>query len=555
MLMEPEEAIEAVYKVVGRSIAMRVLQDSSMVELGDLHGRLIAEPIKARIPLPPTVRSTLDGFAVSTASLAGASKGNPISLRISGYSRIGDSRALEIRLGECIQVDTGATIPRGADAVVPLEDVVVDGGYAVLTYTPQPGSGLALPASDVAREDLIAPRGARGYPDLVAALASQGFRFIRASRRVRVAIFSSGDELLEPGSQYRVGGVYDSNRYYLKSVLRALGYDVVDLGIVVDDLNLVTETLYKALELADVVITSGGTSVGLRDYIYRILDSRGNVIVRGLRVKPGKPTIVGLLEGALVVGIPGNPRATVNITWNFLIPLLDRLGLPAMLKEPVVEEAILATPVALDRRRKLSLPLATIRSRRGLVAFPVAVESYTISSLPKADSRAELERGLAVDAGTIVKVVNYRYSEPTLLALTDTRLLDLGVFDLRVVTSVVGDASRLINMVEGAEVKILVSSTQLGEAKPPGRVIWSSNRKIVKIGVPGCRRVVVFKPYAKLHPGGLIVDRVDSALTLLDQGYVECSVIPNDYVRGDHRIVEELGSEDVLLADLTSSPP
>ena len=91
--------------------------------------------------------------------------------------------------------------------------------------------------------------------------------------------------------------------------------------------------------------------------------------------------------------------------------------------------------------------------------------------------------------------------------------------------------------------------------KPPRRVIWSSNRKIVKIGVPGCRRVVVFKPYAKLHPGGLIVDRVDSALTLLDQGYVACSVIPNDYVRGDHRVVEELGSEDVLLADLTSSPP
>jgi len=226
-----------------------------------------------------------------------------------------------------------------------------------------------------------------------------------------------------------------------------------------------------------------------------------------------------------------------------------------MLREPAVGEAVLAVPVALDRRRRLSLPLATIRSRRGLVAFPVATESYMISSLPKADSRAELERGLTVDAGTIVRVVSYRYSEPTLVALTDTMLLDLGAFDSRVVTTVVEDAGPLVNMVEGAEVKILVSSTQLGEARPPGRVVWSSSRGIVKIGVPGCRRVAVFKPYVKLHPGGLVVDRVETALALLDQGYVECTVIPDDYIRGDHRVLEELGSEDVLLVDLTSSPP
>jgi molybdenum cofactor synthesis domain-containing protein len=550
-LLEPGEAIEAVYAVFGRSVAERVLRESSMVELGDLHGRLIAEPVKARIPLPPTVRSTLDGFAVSASSLAGASNSNPVALRISGYSRIGDSRVLDLGYGECIQVDTGAIIPRGADAVIPLEDVVVDGGYALFTYTPQPGSGLALPASDVAPGDLIAPRGARGYPDLVAALASQGFRFVKASRRVRVAVFSSGDELLEPGSQYRVGGVYESNRYYLKNVLGVLGYDVVDLGIVPDDFNLVRETLYKASELADIVITSGGTSVGLKDYIYRILDSEGSVVVRGLRVKPGKPTIVGLLKGTPVVGIPGNPRATVNITWNFLIPLLDRLGLPALLKDPIVGEAMLATPVTLDRRRRLSLPLATVRSKKGLIAFPVAVESYMISSLPKADSKAELEGGLEVDAGSFIRVLSYRFPEQTLIALTDTRLLDLGVFESRVVTSIVEDAVPVIEMLEGSKVKILLSSIQLGGGVGlPGKVLWSSKRKIVKIGTTSCRRVAVFKPYTKLHTGGLVVDRAETALTLLNQGYTQCSVIPEDYARDSHTVVEELGLEDVLLVDM-----
>ncbi len=549
--MEPEEAIEVVYNVIGLSIVEKVLREATLVGLEDLYGRLLAEPVRARIPLPSTVRSTLDGFAVSTSDLVDASNVNPVRLRIAGYSRIGDSRILELRSGECIYVDTGAIIPRGADAVVPVEDVIVDGDYAVFTYRPQPGSGLALPASDVASGDLIAPRGARAYPELIAALASQGYRFVRASRRVKVAVFSSGDELLEPGSQYRSGGVYESNRYYISSVFRVLGYDVEDLGITVDDINSVRETLYKATRVADIVVTSGGTSVGLRDYIYRILDSEGKVIVRGLRIKPGKPTIVGLLDGTLVVGIPGNPRAVVNVTWSFLIPLLDRLGLPAILREPLVREAVLATSIVLDRRRRLNLPLATIESSGNIIAVPVAVESYMISSLPLADSRVELERGSIANAGDRIKVLNYRCPESTLLALTDTKLIDLGAFNSRVVTYVVENASFLIKMLRGARVKVLLTSTQLGERiELPQGVKWSSKRRIIKIGSSNCRRTAVFKPYVKLHREGIVVDRAETAVILLDQGYVDCAVLPEDYAPPSRDVVEVLGLEDIILVDL-----
>jgi molybdenum cofactor synthesis domain-containing protein len=550
-LLEPEEAVETVYGVVGHSIAERVLEEVYTVELGDLHGRLLAEPVRALTPLPPTVRSTLDGFAVSTLDLVGASTDNPVRLKVVGYSGIGDSRILDISGGECVQVDTGAIVPRGADAVVPVEDVVVDGGYVVFTYKPQPGSGLALPASDVASGDLIAPRGARAYPDLVAALASQGYRFVRASRRVRVAIFSSGSELLEPGDSYRAGGVYDSNRYYIASVLRLLGYDIVDLGIVPDDLDAVRETLYRAAETADIVIASGGTSVGSKDYVHRVLESEGRVVVRGLRIKPGKPTIAGLLGGALTIGIPGNPRAAVNVTRSFLIPLLDKLGLPALLREPLAGEAVLATDVSLDRRRRLSLPLATVESERGLIAIPVATESYMISSLPLADSKAELEKGVIAYAGTRVRILNYRYPERTLLALTDTRLLDLGTLDSRVVTLVVEDAEPVVGMLRGARVKILLSTIQLGGSLERHlEVEWSSRRRIVKVGSPNCRRVSIFKPYTRLHRGGIVVSRAETAVILLNQGYVDCSIIPEDYAPQGVGVVEELGSEEVVLASL-----
>ncbi len=553
-LLEPEEAIEIVYKFIGMDIVERVLQESYFVELRELYGRLIAEPLKALMPSPSTVRSTLDGFAVSTFDLINASNNNPVMLKISGYSRVGDSRITELKGGECIQVDTGAIVPRGADAVIPLEDVVVNGDYVVFTYTPQQGDGLALPASDLASGDLIAPRGARGYPDLIAALASQGYRFIKASRRVKVAVFSSGYELLEPGSHYRIGGVYDSNRYYLISIFKALGYEVEDLGIVADDLSSVRETFYKASELADIIVTSGGTSVGLRDHIYRVLESEGKVIVRGLRIKPGKPTIVGLLNGVLVIGLPGNPRATVNIAFNFMIPLLDKLGLPALLREPIVREAILATPVSLDRRRRLNLPLATVESRRGLIAFPVATESYMISGLPRADSRAELERGYVMDSGSVIKISNYRYPEQTLLALTDTKLLDLGAFNLRVVTSIVDDASFIVEALRGSRVKIILSSMQLNEeVKLQEEVEWSSKRRIVKIGERNCRRSAIFKPYSRLHKGGFIANRAETALILLNQGYVDCSIIPEDYVIEGLEVVEELGLESVILADMSKS--
>lgn len=549
-LLEPSEAVEVVYRRVGRGIAERVLEETSVVDIRDLYGRLVAEPIKASIPLPPTPRSTLDGYAVSVADLLGASNSNPVRLRISGYSRIGDSRVLDLKPGECVQVDTGAVIPRGADAVVPLEDVVVEDGYAIFTYTPQVGGGLALPASDVASGDVIVHRGARGYPEVVVALASQGYRFVRASRRVRVAVLSIGDELLEPGLEYRGGAVYDSNRFYLSSIMRILGYDVLDLGLAPDDPGVIRDTLHKATEQADIIITSGGTSVGVHDHVYRILESEGLVMVRGLRVKPGKPTIVGLLNSRLVVGMPGNPRAVANITWSFLIPLLDRLGLPAYLREPTVKEVTLASMVKLDRRRRLSLPLALVESSKGALGFPVAVESYMIASLPKADSRSELEKGDFVDAGTIVKAVNYRYPEPTVIALTDTRLLDLSTLNSRIIVSIVDDARPLIDKLGDVNAKLLVSSTQLGNSKPPGYLEWSSTRGIVKVGRGSCVKVAVFKPYIKLHPSGLTVDRAETAVILLNQGYVDCAVIPEDYVGAGHRVLDVLGSEEVFLAKL-----
>ncbi|MFN4046556.1 MAG: molybdopterin molybdotransferase MoeA, partial [Acidilobaceae archaeon] len=320
----PEEAIDRVRGTVGYTIVERLLEETLEVDVRDLAGRLIAEPLKAPISLPPTLKSTLDGYAVRVGL---HSSGPPLRLRLKGRSRIGGDVEASIGFGECFYVDTGARVPIGANAVIPVEDCERDGDHVIARRIPKVGEGLAMPASDIAEGDIVVYRGSKAYPEVAAALASLGYRRVKASRRVRVAVLAVGSELVEPGEPLKPGDVYESSRSYVISRFKLEGYDVIDMGIVGDDLDYVAEALQKAAGAADIVVTCGGTSMGVEDYTYKVIESRGSIVVRGLKVKPGKPTKVGVLGGSLVIALSGNPRAAVNVTESFIIPLLDRLGL------------------------------------------------------------------------------------------------------------------------------------------------------------------------------------------------------------------------------------
>lgn len=544
-LLYPEEAIERVRGAVGHTIVERLLGETMEVDVRDLTGRLIAEPLKAPISLPPTLKSTLDGYAVRVEPHP---SGPPLRFMVKGYSRIGRDVEASIGFGECFYVDTGARVPVGANAVIPVEDCERRGDYVIARKAPRIGEGLAMPASDIAEGDLVVYRGSRAYPEVAAALASLGYRRVKASRRVRVAVLAVGSELVEPGEPLKPGDVYESSRSYVISRFKLEGYDVVDMGIVRDDFDSVAEALHKAAEAADIVVACGGTSMGAEDYTYKVIESRGSIVVRGLKVKPGKPTKVGVLGGSLVIALSGNPRAAVNVTESFIIPLLDTLGLPLTSRRYDVVDARLAASVKLDPKRRLKMPAALVRGKGGFLAFPVAVESYMIASLPKADSETELEGLEEAPKGYNVRLRVYRSPEPTIVSLIDTKLIDFGKTGLRVVNLTSDDTSEILGELENSGVLAVFSSLQVGD--PVGEVLEEVTRRVVIASKGGgCRRVAVYKPYSGLEAFGegvetVAVNRAETARILLKQSYVDCAVIPEeyavDYPRLEFKVVERV---------------
>ncbi len=550
ILLYPEEAIEKVREALGHAMVERILGEVREVDVRDLTGRLIGEPLKAPMSLPPTLKSTLDGYAVRVGP---HTPGSPLRFRVKGYSRIGLDVEASIGFGECFYVDTGARVPIGANAIIPVEDSEKYGDYVIARRAPKIGEGLAMPASDIAEGDLVVHRGSKAYPEVAAALASLGYRRVKASRRVKVAVLAVGRELVEPGEPLRPGDVYESSRSYVISRFKLEGYDVIDMGIVGDGFEPLAEALYKAAEAADIVVTCGGTSVGAEDYTYKVIESRGSIVVRGLKVKPGKPTKVGILGGSLIIALSGNPRAAVNVTESFIIPLLDKLGLPSTPRGYEVVEARLAAPVKLDPKRRLKMPAALVRGKGGFLAVPVAVESYMIASLPKADSETELEGLEEAPRGYTVKLRIYRSPDPTIVSLIDTKLIDFGKTGSRVVSLTTDNPLEILRELENSGVLAVFSSLQVGG--PVGEVLEEATRRVVIASKGGdCRRTAVYKPYIKLEAfeesvETITVNRAETARILLRQNYVDCAVIPEDYAVDGLKLEPKLG-ERIFLARL-----
>lgn len=541
-LLEPAQAVERVRRAVGRRIVESLLRDPERVPLSALHGRLLAEDVRAPMPLPPLPRSTLDGYAVSLLDLAHASPQRPMTLRLAFRQAIGEGIPPRIGRGECAYVDTGSIVPPGAEAVVPLESVEVVGDLVTIREPPSLGDGMALPATDVSSGDVVLHRSSRITPVSVASLASLGVDKVLASRKPKVAVFSIGRELLEPGSPIAAGKTYDANRHYIASLMSSLGYEVADLGIVEDTEQDVERALGRA-KGSDVVIASGSTSLGTGDVLPKVLASMGQVLVRGLRVKPGKPTIVSTVGWSLVIGLPGNPRAAVNVMNSFVMGLLDSLGLPAAAEERSVE-VLLGTNVRLDPRRRLYLPLATIKTGEGLLGYPVAVESYSIASLPKANAHSSVESGKLLEAFSKLKALQVQAPEESIVSLVDTRLIDLSQYGNKIIYPGGKERFRTVTVLRGSG-NLLVSSSRAGYV---GEVLKEVERRILLVSKGECRLAAVYDVYSELYEGRKVeVSRVETAEILYKLSYVDCAVLPEEYSPQEG---VTLGREKVYLARL-----
>ena len=299
-----------------------VVAGTETVPLGLADGRIAAEDVFAGHDLPPFANAAVDGYAVRFADLeAGTETVLPVSGRLAAGAAAG-----ELAVGTAIRIFTGAPMPPGADTVFMQEDVRREGDRVVLPAGLKRGANARPAGEDLAAGGLAIPAGRRLRPQDLALAAATGHAQIAVRRRLRVAVFSTGDELTEPGAPLRPGAIHDSNRVLLVTLLTRLGVAVDDLGILRDDPVTLPARLAEAARDHDLILTSGGVSTGEEDHVKTAVDASGQLMLWRLAIKPGRPVAVGLVAGTPFVGLPGNPVA-VYITLLFVVrPLLARLG-------------------------------------------------------------------------------------------------------------------------------------------------------------------------------------------------------------------------------------
>ncbi|RLG83986.1 MAG: molybdopterin biosynthesis protein, partial [Thermoprotei archaeon] len=224
------------------------------VGLNEALSKVLAEDVKAPINTPPYPRSLVDGYVVNYLDVKEASEDRPVKLKVKGRVRVGDYPDITLRRGESVEIDTGAVIPEGGNAVVPVEETKCIGDYVLIYRSVGYGENIAWPGSDVCTGELVATRGTLITPELIGVLASLGISKVKVFWRPKVCVISTGNELVEPGSELVKGKVYDVNTYVLTSKLRSLGYECVSLGVVPDNEDELRKVVGKAIDLCDVVV-------------------------------------------------------------------------------------------------------------------------------------------------------------------------------------------------------------------------------------------------------------------------------------------------------------
>jgi molybdopterin molybdotransferase len=308
---------------------------SERVAIRSALGRILAEPIISSINVPPYANSAMDGYAVRSADLPAQGEQ---SLKVIGSSFAGEPFRGEIKTGECVRIMTGAKIPDGADCVIMQEHTQRNDNNITIGSGHCAGQNLRHPGEDMRIGSEVLRSGQRIGPAEIGLMASLGIAEVTVKRQLRVAFFSTGDELRGVGEILAEGQIYDSNRYTLFGMLQELGVSLIDMGVIRDDQTAVEQAFMHAASIADVVITSGGVSVGEADYVKLTLDKLGQVGFWRIAMKPGKPLAFGKVGTAVFFGLPGNPVSVMATFYLFALPALRHMmGQPY--QQPLVYRA------------------------------------------------------------------------------------------------------------------------------------------------------------------------------------------------------------------------
>lgn len=298
-------------------------------------GRVLAADIHSPCHVPNHNNSAMDGYAFNADDMANPGE---TSLTIIGTAFAGKAYEGSIKKGQCVRIMTGAIMPEGADTVVVQERVTVEGDNMRFTDGPKRGMNMRYAGEDLKQGQIVLPNGHLMRAADLGLIASLGVGEVKVYRKLRVAFFSTGDELASVGQALQVGQVYDSNRYTLYGMLTRLGVEVIDMGVVRDEPELLEQALIEASSSADVILTSGGVSVGEADFMKQLLEKLGQVVFWKIAMKPGRPLAYGKVGNAHYFGLPGNPVSVMVTFYQFVREaLLVLMGQPAPTPSPLLK--------------------------------------------------------------------------------------------------------------------------------------------------------------------------------------------------------------------------
>jgi molybdenum cofactor synthesis domain-containing protein len=373
-------------RLLSREVAMEIIRENirrvdrvERVPLDKAAGRVLAEDLAAGFDVPSFDRSAMDGYAVRAEDTYGSSTFSPKRLKLIGELHAVDQLDGEVGPGECVQVATGSPVPRGSDAIVMVEYTKLNGDEVKVQSPVYPGANISSRGEDMKEGETVVKGGEWLSPGKVGAIAAQGVESVKVYNRPSVAIVSTGSEVRPIRAKLEPGQIFDINSYTLSAVVSANGCIPRQLGIVSDDYASIEKVLREAVG-CDIVVFSGGSSVGSRDLLYDVVEEAGEVLFHGLQVKPGKPTLFAVVEEKPVFGMPGYPTSCLSNAVVFLIPALRIMaGLPP--HEPKRVKAKMAARVVSSSGREQFL---TVRLEDGF-AYPVFKKSGAITSMARAD--------------------------------------------------------------------------------------------------------------------------------------------------------------------------
>jgi len=377
------------------------------IEVSSSLGRVLANDIMAPIDIPPFDRAAMDGYAINAEDSFGASPKNPKQVKLIGTIDIGQKSEIKVQAGTAIRISTGAALPLGADAVIKIEDTDIDNNIVTLFNSVVPGKNVSKKGEDIKKGQKVLNSGIKIGPEHVALLASLGITKIKVTKLPIVSIFTTGDELIELGYPLEKNKIYNSNLYMIENLVKKYGGSLHFKETLKDDKDLIIERLNKSIVNSDLVIFTGGTSVGKKDLLPEIMQENGEVLAHGLAIRPGSPILIAIIKNKPVFCLPGTPVAAYVCFLRIVGPAISKmLGLDKL--DPRVE---------VFARMERDVPVSSLgyinflrvkleKLKDGYVAIPIRLKgSGIISSLTNSDGIVEIptnEEGLKKDS--IVKV-------------------------------------------------------------------------------------------------------------------------------------------------------